>query len=283
MMEGKSRREMGRDEFIKTVWDWKRESGGTITRQFRRLGISADWQREKFTMDDSLSHAVREVFIRLYNEGLIYRGTRLVNWDPKLLTAISDLEVISEEEEGKLWHIRYPLVEDHGKFLVVATTRPETLLGDVAVAVHPDDERYQHLIGKRVHLPLTSRSIPIIADDFVDKEFGSGCVKITPAHDFNDYAVGLRHQLTPINIFTPDAHLNANAPNPYQGLERFAARAQVIKDLEVLGLIEKTEPHRLKIPRGDRSGVVIEPYLTQQWFMKMKPLAEPAIDAVEKG
>lgn len=283
MMEGKSRQDLGREEFIKTIWNWKQESGGTITRQFRRLGISADWQREKFTMDESLSHAVREVFIRLYEEGLIYRGTRLVNWDPKLLTAISDLEVISEEEEGKLWHIRYPLADDHGKFLTVATTRPETLLGDVAVAVHPEDERYKHLIGKRVHLPLTSRSIPIIADDFVDKEFGSGCVKITPAHDFNDYAVGQRHKLTPINIFTPDAHLNSNAPNPYQGLERFAARAQIVNDLEVLGLVEKIEPHRLKVPRGDRSGVVIEPYLTQQWFMKMKPLAEPAIEAVEKG
>lgn len=282
MLEGKSRRDMGRDAFVKMVWEWKQESGGTITRQFRRLGISADWQREKFTMDESLSHAVREVFIRLYYEGLIYRGTRLVNWDPKLLTAISDLEVISEEEEGKLWHIRYPLVDDHGH-ITVATTRPETLLGDVAVAVHPDDERYKRLIGKRVHLPLTSRSIPIIADEFVDKEFGSGCVKITPAHDFNDYAIGQRHQLTPINIFTPDAHLNANVPSPYQGLERFAAREQIVKDLEVLGLMEKVEKHCLKIPRGDRSGVVIEPYLTQQWFMKMKPLAEPAVEAVEQG
>lgn len=286
MFEGKSRHDLGRDAFINKVWEWKEESGGTITRQFKRLGISADWQREKFTMDDSLSHAVREVFVRLFEEGLIYRGTRLVNWDPKLLTAISDLEVMSEEEEGKLWHIRYPLVDqgvDHQGHITVATTRPETMLGDVAIAVHPDDERYQHLIGKRAHLPLTSRSIPIIADEYVDKDFGSGCVKITPAHDFNDYEIGQRHQLTPINIFTPDACLNANTPSAYQGMERFAAREQIIKDLEVLGLLEKIDKHLLKVPRGDRSGVVIEPYLTQQWFMKMKSLAKPAIEAVEKG
>lgn len=282
MLEGKSRHDLGRDAFVEKIWEWKQQSGGTITRQFRRLGISADWTREKFTMDESLSRAVREVFIRLYHEGLIYRGTRLVNWDPKLLTAISDLEVINQEEEGKLWHIRYPIVDDHG-YITIATTRPETMLGDTAVAVHPEDERYQHLIGKRVHLPLTSRSIPIIADEYVDKDFGSGCVKITPAHDFNDYAIGQRHQLTPINIFTPDAHLNSNAPNAYQGMERFAAREQIIRDLEVLGLVEKIEKHTLKIPRGDRSGVVIEPYLTQQWFMKMKPLAEPAIEAVDRG
>lgn len=282
MLEGKSRHDIGRDAFTKKIWAWKNESGDTITRQFKRLGISADWQREKFTMDESLSTAVREVFIRLYEEGLIYRGTRLVNWDPKLLTAISDLEVISEEEEGKLWHIRYPLVNQSGH-ITVATTRPETLLGDVAVAVHPEDERYQHLIGQCVHLPLTNRSIPIIADEYVDKAFGSGCVKITPAHDFNDFEVGQRHQLSPINIFTPDACLNANTPSAYQGMERFAARAQIIKDLEFLGLIEKIDKHLLKVPRGDRSGVVIEPYLTQQWFMKMKPLAAPAIEAVEKG
>lgn len=282
MMEGKSRHDIGREEFIKKIWKWKEESGGIITRQLRRLGASLDWSRERFTMDESLSKTVREVFIRLHEEGLIYRGTRLVNWDPKLLTAISDLEVVSNEEEGKMWHIRYPLLDNKG-YIVVATTRPETLLGDVAVAVNPEDERYTHLIGKQVHLPLTGRTIPIIADEYVDKDFGSGCVKITPAHDFNDYAVGQRHQLTPITIFTPDAHINENAPLPYQGLERFAAREQVIKDLEVLGLIEKIDNHTLKIPRGDRSGVVIEPYLTQQWFMRMKPLAEPALRAVEKG
>lgn len=279
---GQSRAELGREKFIEKVWEWKNESGTTITRQLRRMGASMDWTRERFTMDETLSHAVREVFIRLYREGLIYRGTRLVNWDPKLHTAVSDLEVVSQEEEGKLWHIRYPLV-DAEEFVVVATTRPETLLGDVAVAVNPDDPRYTHLIGKHVNLPLTERTIPIIADEFVDKEFGSGCVKITPAHDFNDYAVGQRHHLTPINILTPDAHLNENTPQAYQGLERFAARAKIIKDLEELELIEKIEKHTLKVPRGERSDVVIEPYLTQQWFMKMKPLAEPAIRAVQDG
>lgn len=282
LLQGKTRHDLGREKFIEKVWEWKHESGNTITQQFRRLGESVDWSRERFTMDETLSRAVREVFIRLYKEGLIYRGTRLVNWDPKLHTAISDLEVISKEEEGKLWHIRYPLLEATG-YITVATTRPETLLGDVAVAVHPSDERYQHLIGKHVQLPLTERTIPIIADEFVDKEFGSGCVKITPAHDFNDYAFGQRHDLTPINIFTPDANLNENVPAAYQGLERFAARNKIVKDLEALGLMEKIDKHLLKIPRGDRSGVVVEPYLTQQWFMKMKPLAEPAIEAVEKG
>lgn len=282
MMEGKTRHDLGRDEFLKKVWQWKEESGGNITQQLRRLGASMDWSRERFTMDESLSKAVRDVFIKLYEEGLIYRGTRLVNWDPKLLTAISDLEVINTEEEGKLWHIRYPLAEGHGH-IVVATTRPETLLGDVAVAVHPEDERYQHLIGKYLQLPLTDRTIPIIADEYVEKEFGSGCVKITPAHDFNDYAIGQRHNLTPINILTPDAHLNNNVPKTYQGLERFAARKQVLKDLEVLGLIEKIDKHLMKVPRGEKSDAIVEPYLTQQWFMKMKPLAEPAIQAVERG
>lgn len=282
MTKGQTRHELSREAFTKKVWEWKKESGGTITSQFRRLGASMDWSRERFTMDEQLSHAVREVFIRLYEEGLIYRGTRLVNWDPKLLTAISDLEVVSTEEEGKLWHIRYPLIGEAGH-ITVATTRPETLLGDVAVAVHPEDERYKHLIGKHVQLPLNERTIPIIADEYVDKDFGSGCVKITPAHDFNDYAIGQRHQLTPINIFTPNAHINENAPKPYQGLERFAARAQIIKDLEFLGLLEKVEKHLLKVPRGERSNVVIEPYLTQQWFMKMQTLAEPAIEAVATG
>lgn len=282
LLEGKSRHDLGREKFVEKIWAWKKESGGTITQQFRRLGSSMDWSRERFTMDESLSKAVREVFIRLYDEGLIYRGTRLVNWDPKLHTAISDLEVISTEEEGKLWHIRYPLVDGQGH-ITVATTRPETLLGDVAVAVHPEDARYQSLIGKSVQLPLTGRTIPIIADDFVEKEFGSGCVKITPAHDFNDYAFGQRHNLTPINIFTQDAHLNAEVPSAYRGMERFAARDQIVKDLDVLGLIEKVDKHMLKVPRGDRSGVIIEPYLTQQWFMKMKSLAEPAIAAVKNG
>lgn len=282
MLEGKTRQALGRAAFVEKVWQWKNESGGNITQQLRRLGTSVDWSRERFTMDESMSKAVHEVFIRLYDEGLIYRGTRLVNWDPKLHTAISDLEVISEEEEGKLWHIRYPLVDQTG-FIIVATTRPETMLGDVAVAVHPEDERYQHLIGKEVHLPLTDRTIPIIADEYVEKEFGSGCVKITPAHDFNDYAIGQRHQLTPINILTPDAHLNTNVPPVYQGMERFAAREQIIKDLEVLGLIEKIEKHLLKVPRGEKTDAIIEPFLTQQWFMKMDTLAAPALEAVATG
>ncbi len=282
MISGQSRHELGREAFVEKIWEWKNESGNQITRQLRRLGASLDWSRERFTMDDSLSHAVREVFIRLYNEGLIYRGTRLVNWDPTLLTAISDLEVISTEEEGSLWHIRYPLVDDN-TYIVIATTRPETLLGDVAVAVHPDDERYQHLIGKHVQLPLTNRTIPIIADNYVEKDFGSGCVKITPAHDFNDFAVGQRHQLSPMTIFTPDAHINENAPANYQGLDRYTARKQIIQDLALLGLLEKTEKHTLKVPRGEKSNAVIEPYLTQQWFMKMKPLAEPALRIVEEG
>lgn len=282
LMEGKTRHEIGREDFVEKIWEWKEESGTQITRQLRRLGASPDWTRERFTMDEELSHAVREVFIRLYNEKLIYKGTRLVNWDPKLLTAISDLEVNNVEEEGKLYHLRYPFAEGKGH-LTIATTRPETMLGDVAVAVHPEDERYQHLIGKQLHLPLTDRMIPIIADEFVDREFGSGCVKITPAHDFTDYEVGQRHELTPINIFTPTAHLNENAPKKYQGLERFVARKEILKDLETLGLIDKIEKHMMKIPRGDRSGDVVEPYLTPQWFMKMKPLAEPAIKAVEEG
>jgi valyl-tRNA synthetase len=279
---GQTRKELGRAAFVEKVWEWKHESGGNISRQFRRLGASMDWSRERFTMDDTLSAAVKEAFIRLHDDGLIYRGTRLVNWDPKLLTAISDLEVVSAEEEGKLWHINYPLVDDSG-FVTVATTRPETLLGDAAVAVNPDDERYQHLIGKQVQLPLTGRTIPIIADDYVDKDFGSGCVKITPAHDFNDYAVGQRHNLALINIFTPDAHINENAPKTYQGMERFAARKQILHDLEVLNLLAKTEKHTSKIPRGDRSGVVVEPYLTEQWYMKMQPLAEPALQVVRDG
>jgi valyl-tRNA synthetase len=277
-----SRTELGREKFLARVWQWKQESGGMIAKQMRRLGVSADWTREKFMLDEDISQAVREVFVRLYAEGLIYRGKRLVNWDPHFLSAISDLEVISEETKGEIWHIRYPLVNSNNH-IVVATTRPETLLGDVAVAVHPDDDRYQKLIGQQVKLPLTDRTIPIIADDTVEREFGTGCVKITPAHDFNDYAMGQRHNLPLINIFTPNAHINENAPVAYQGLERFAARKKIIADLTAQSLLEKSEPHVLKIPRGDRSGVVIEPYLTDQWFMKMEPLAVPAIKAVENG
>ncbi len=280
--EGLSRKDMARDDFLKRVWLWKDQSGGEIIRQMKRIGSSADWSRERFTMDEGLSAAVQKVFVQLYEEGLIYRGTRLVNWDPKLGTAISDLEVLSEEEDGSLWHIRYPIV-DSTECLVIATTRPETMLGDVAVAVHPEDPRYQHLIGKYVHLPLCDRTIPIISDEYVLKEFGTGCVKITPAHDFNDFEVGKRHQLSPINIFTKKASINKNAPIPYQGMDRFVAREQIIKDLEKANFLEKIEPHRLKIPRGEKSNVIIEPLLTDQWYVKTKPLAEPAIDAVRKG
>ncbi len=279
---GESRTSLGRDGFIERVWRWKEESGGTITRQMRRLGVSLDWSRERFTMDDGLSRTVREVFVRLHREGLIYRGQRLVNWDPQLRTAVSDLEVIAEEEAGQLWHCRYPLVVGDGA-VVVATTRPETLLGDTAVAVHPEDERYRALVGQRVQLPLTGRELPIIADEHVDPAFGTGCVKITPAHDFNDYEMGLRHQLPMIDIFTEDATLNDNAPAAYRGLDRYEARQRIVDDLEAAGLLEKIEPHRLKVPRGDRSGVVIEPRLSDQWFVRAAPLAEEAIRAVEDG
>ncbi|MAZ39723.1 MAG: valine--tRNA ligase [Legionellales bacterium] len=277
-----TRHSLGREKFIEKIWDWKAHSGGTITQQMRRLGASVDWSRERFTMDAGLSEAVNEVFITLYEEGLIYRGKRLVNWDVKFLTAISDLEVISEEEDGFLWHIRYPIV-DSKESLIIATTRPETMLGDTAVAVHPDDQRYQHLIGKYIQLPLSDRKIPIIADDYVEQDFGTGCVKITPAHDFNDYAIGQRHDLPMLNILTPDAKINQHAPEAYQGLDRFKAREQIINDLEAAGLLVKIEPHKLKVPRGDRSGEIIEPYLTDQWFVKMQPLADPAINAVKKG
>ena len=280
--KGISRHDLGREEFINKVWEWKEESGGAITQQLRRLGTSPDWSRERFTMDDGFYNAVQEVFIRLYDEGLIYRGNRLVNWDPKLHTAISDLEVISEEEQGNLWHFRYPLADGSGH-LIVATTRPETMLGDTAVAVHPDDERYRKLIGQSVMLPLADREIPIIADDYVDMEFGTGCLKITPAHDFNDYEVGERHNLEKINIFNDDAQINNNAPADYQGMDRFEARKQVVADLDKLNLLEKVEDHTLKVPRGDRSGVVIEPYLTNQWYVTTKPLADKAIKAVEDG
>ncbi|MDX1252835.1 MAG: valine--tRNA ligase [Gammaproteobacteria bacterium] len=280
--QGKTRHDLGREAFIEQVWKWKTESGGTITRQLRRLGASLDWSRERFTMDEGLSHAVTEVFVRLHEEGLIYRGKRLVNWDPVLHTAVSDLEVVSEEEDGNLWHIRYPLADGSGH-LIVATTRPETLLGDAAVAVHPNDERYMLLIGKELELPLTGRRIPIIADEYVDPQFGTGCVKITPAHDFNDYAVGQRHNLPQTNIFTIDARINDNAPRHYVGLDRFEARKRIVADLDAAGLLEKVQPHKLMVPRGDRSHAVIEPFLTDQWFVKIGPLAEPAIQAVEEG
>jgi len=319
--EGISRHDLGREEFLKRVWEWKEQSGNTIAMQLRRMGSSLDWSRERFTMDEGLTEAVTEVFVSLYEEDLIFRGKRLVNWDPALLTAVSDLEVISEEENGHLWHFRYPLSDGSGH-LTVATTRPETMLGDAAVAVHPDDERYQQLIGKQVSLPLTNRHIPVIADEYVDPDFGSGCVKITPAHDFNDYDVWSRHKETLqdiphgglINIFSADAHIKSSPgddltfghksshagskvsdnsardadtytllPEKYRGMDRFAARKAIVADLDAIGLLEKTDDHKLMVPRGDRSGQVIEPYLTDQWFVKTEPLAKPAIEAVEDG
>ncbi|NGY03626.1 valine--tRNA ligase [Solimonas terrae] len=332
-----ARLELGREKFVEKVWEWKQYSAGTIGGQIRRMGSSVDWSREAFTMDPSYSKAVIEHFVRLYDAGLIYRGKRLVNWDPVLLTAISDLEVVSEEENGKLWHFRYPLANgaktaDGKDYIVVATTRPETMLGDTAVAVHPDDERYAHLVGKSVLLPLTNRGIPIVADDYVDREFGTGCVKITPAHDFNDYALGQRHGLPIFNIFTKTATIISSAndspivdeirrraevrpgvksvtmwtsvydytliPEKYRGLDRFVARRQIVADLEALGLVDKIDDHKLKVPRGDRSGAVVEPYLTDQWFVDLTretrhdgqpgpggltAITRPAIDAVESG
>ena len=280
--EGLTRQDLGRDAFVERIWRWKEQSGSTITRQLRRMGASVDWAHERFTMDEGLSAAVRETFVRLYEEGLIYRGKRLVNWDPVLQTAVSDLEVVSEEEDGSLWHVRYPLAGGTGH-LEVATTRPETMLGDTAVAVHPDDSRYRHLVGSMVELPLTDRRIGVIADEMVDPEFGTGCVKITPAHDFHDYQVGERHALERINVLTPDARINDNAPERYRGLDRFEARSKIVADLEARGLLVRTEPHRMMVPRGDRSHSVIEPFLTDQWFVKAAPLAEPSIQAVENG
>ena len=293
--QGKTRHDLGREKFLERVWEWKHESGGIISQQMRRTGASVDWTRERFTMDEGYSRAVVEHFVRLHEAGLIYRGKRLVNWDPVLLTAISDLEVQSHEESGKLWHLRYPLADGSGD-LVVATTRPETMLGDTAVAVHPEDERYRTLIGKAVRLPLTGRDIPIIADDYVDREFGTGVVKITPAHDFNDYAMCQRHHLALLNIFTPDAKINDSAPAAYRGLDRFEARRRIVADLEAQGLLEKVQEHKLQVPRGDRSGAVLEPYLTDQWFVDLtrdtlpdgrpggrKRITGPAIAAVESG
>jgi valyl-tRNA synthetase len=286
--QGRSRHDLGREAFVDRVWQWRSESGGEIVRQMRRMGSSVDWTRERFTMDDGFSNAVREAFVRLYDEGLIYRGQRLVNWDPQLGTALSDLEVLSEEENGSLWHFRYPLADgkrtaDGKDHIVVATTRPETMLGDTAVAVHPEDERYTALIGCEVLLPLVGRRIPIIADTYVDREFGTGCVKITPAHDFNDYEVGNRHDLARINVLTPDAKINDAAPAKYQGMDRFDARKAVVADLDAEGLLDSIQPHKLKVPRGEKTNAVIEPYLTEQWFVKIAPLAEPAIAAVQDG
>jgi len=282
LSEGKSRHDLGRETFVKKVWEWKELSGSHITKQMCRLGVSVDWERTRFSMDEQISKATRAAFIHLYKEGLIYRGKKLVNWDPALQTAISDLEVATEEEKGLLWYIRYPIVNSQ-EYLVIATTRPETMLGDTAVAIHPEDERYQHLIGKKIKLPLTDREIPIIADEMVDKEFGTGCVKITPAHDFNDYEVGVRHNLKFINILTETAKLNENAPKVYQGLDRFEARKKILEDLEAQHLLEKTKDYTLQIPRGDRSGEIIEPLLTDQWFIKVEPLAKKAIKVVENG
>ncbi|MFB4202462.1 Valine--tRNA ligase [wastewater metagenome] len=293
--EERTRHDLGREAFVERIWQWREESGGTIQNQLRRMGASVDWSRERFTMDEGLSAAVRETFVRLYREGLIYRGKRLVNWDPVLHTAVSDLEVESKEEKGHIWHMRYPMADGSGH-VVVATTRPETMLGDTAVAVHPEDERYRHLIGHRIRLPLVEREIPVIADDYVDPEFGSGCVKITPAHDFNDYQVGLRHDLEQINVLTPSAAINDNAPEAYRGLDRYEARKRVVADLDAAGLLERVEDHTLMVPRGDRSGAVIEPYLTNQWFVDLtreelpdgrpggrRMITRPAIEAVSSG
>ncbi|MEX0860129.1 MAG: valine--tRNA ligase, partial [Cucumibacter sp.] len=278
-----SRLQMGREAFLKRVWQWKEQSGGEILNQLKRLGASCDWSRERFTMDEGLSRAVRKVFVELYNAGLIYRAKRLVNWHPGLQTAISDLEVENIEVNGHLWHLRYP-IEGRDETIVVATTRPETMLGDTAVAVHPDDERYAHLVGRQVILPLVGRRIPIIADEHADPAQGSGAVKITPAHDFNDFQVGERHGLEQINIFNPDASLNGNAPEKYRGLDRFAARQMVLADLEALGALVKVEDKLIMVPHDEKSKlVIIEPYLTDQWFVDAKTLAEPAIASVRQG
>jgi valyl-tRNA synthetase len=280
--QGKNRHDLGRDKFVEKVWEWKEESGGQITQQLRRLGASPDWSRERFTMDEGLSESVKDVFVQLYDEGLIYRGKRLVNWDPVLHTALSDIEVIAEEEDGFMHHVRYPFVEGEG-FMEIATTRPETMLADGALAVSADDPRYSDVVGKEVWVPMTDRKIPIIVDEYVDPAFGTGCVKITPAHDFNDWEVGQRHEMEVINLFTPSAIMNNNTPKAYRGMDRFDARKQILADLDDAGLLVKIEPHKLKPPRGDRTGVIVEPYLTDQWYVKVAPLAKPAIEAVESG
>jgi valyl-tRNA synthetase len=280
--QGVQRSDLTREAFLERVWQWTKQSGGTISAQMRRLGDSVDWSRDRFTLDPAMTRAVVEAFVRLHEAGLIYRGQRLVNWDPVLLTALSDLEVQAQEEDGQLWHVRYPLADGAGQ-LVVATTRPETILGDAAVAVHPEDPRYQELIGKQVRVPLADRAVPVIADAYVDPAFGTGCLKVTPAHDFNDYDIGQRHQLALINIFTPHATLADTVPQRFRGLERFEARKRVLAELEAGGLIERVDKHRLVVPRGDRSGAVLEPYLTDQWFVKIAALAAPAIAAVEQG
>ncbi|HMK13668.1 MAG TPA: valine--tRNA ligase, partial [Burkholderiales bacterium] len=289
-MENKTRRDLGREKFIKRVWEWKQQSGATITRQMRRLGASGNWDYAStdgqhagyFTMDERMSRAVIEVFVQLFEQGLIYRGKRLVNWDPVLGTAVSDLEVDSEEEDGKIWEIRYPS-ESGGEGVVVATTRPETMLGDVAVAANPGDKRYKSLLGKRVQLPLTGRTIPIIADEFVDPVFGTGCVKITPGHDFNDYKVGERHRLPQISVMTLEAKMNENAPQAYRGLDRFEARKRILSDLEAQNLLVSEKPYRLRVPRSGRTGVIVEPMLTDQWFVKMSGFAKPGLEAVARG
>jgi valyl-tRNA synthetase len=295
--QGQTRHDLGREKFVERVWSWKEESGSTITNQMRRLGASVDWSRERFTMDEGLSSAVRRVFVEWYRAGLIYRGRRLVNWDPVLMTAVSDLEVNNEEKDGSLWSIRYP-ASDGGEGIVVATTRPETMLGDVAVAVHPDDERYASLVGKTLKLPLTGREIPVVADDYVDREFGTGAVKITPAHDFNDWQLGARHKLVPLTILTLDAKINDEAPEKYRGMDRFVARKAVLADLEALGLLVETKKHKLQVPISQRSDAVIEPMLTDQWFLDLtsetrvdgkpgpggkKAITEPALAAVRDG
>jgi valyl-tRNA synthetase len=280
--EGSSRVELGRERFVERVWQWKHDSGGAIAGQLRRLGASVDWSRDRFTMDEDLSTAVTQVFVRLYDDGLIYRGKRLVNWDPVLHTALSDLEVLQTEEQGLLWHFRYPLADGSGH-VTVATTRPETMLGDSAVAVHPEDERYREMVGKEVVLPLVERRIPVVADEYADPEFGTGCVKITPAHDFNDYELGLRHDLPIHNVLDDDAAINESAPAAYRGLDRFEARKKIVDDLDALGLLDKVEDYALTVPRGDRSGAIVEPYLTDQWYVDIKPLARPGIEAVEAG
>lgn len=286
--EGQSPAELGREKFVDRVWEWKNESGGTITRQMRRMGASVDWSRERFTMDEGFSRAVTEVFVRLYEDGLIYKGTRLVNWDPELKTALSDLEVVSESEEGHLWHIKYPLEDDvrtslGDTFIVVATTRPETMLGDTGVAVNPKDGRYASIVGKRVKLPFANRTIPVIADEHVDMDFGTGCLKITPAHDFDDNEIGLRHGLDQVNIFTTSATLNENSPVQYRGMDRFEARKAIVRDLEELGLLDSVEEYSVKIPRGERSNVIVEPLLTNQWFVNVEPLAKKAVQVVREG